>query len=120
MRRAEAGVTDMMSKPSPSIRRVISSPTLRRAATIRASATVPAENDDLGLGFQNPYAGIRLRFSKGDRHQRRSIDGNHRGKPSTPKRKSWLLAALVTATRIADPLLAQRSMDMDQCLVHVN
>src|SRR5271168_1086090 len=32
-----------ISKPSPSILRVISSPTLRRAATIRASVMVPAE-----------------------------------------------------------------------------
>ena len=43
MRRAEAAVTGSIARPSSSIRRVISSPTSRRAATISASVTVPAE-----------------------------------------------------------------------------
>src|SRR3984893_720651 len=60
-------------------------------------------NDDLGLGFQDPYAGIRRRFGEGDRHQRRSVDGYHRGKPSGPNRKSWLLAALSPAQALAAP-----------------
>ena len=94
MRRAEAGVTDTISKPSPSIMRLISSPTLRRAATIRASATVPAE---IGISVSVSRTLMQASASaspSSDRHQRRSIDGDHRGRPSGPNRKSWLLAAL--------------------------
>ena len=42
-RRADAGATATALKPNPSISFVISSPTLRRAATINASAMVVAE-----------------------------------------------------------------------------
>jgi hypothetical protein len=45
---AEAGVTDSISKPRPSMSRFISSTRLRRAATIKASATVPAEISNSG------------------------------------------------------------------------
>src|SRR5215831_12527809 len=68
-------------------------------------------NHNLGLGFQNPYAGIGFLFSERNRHQCRGIDGNHRGKPSGRKRKSWLLAALSPVRALAAPedLIASRS-----------
>ena len=34
-------------------------------------------NDELGLRFQNPDAGICLYFAEGDRHQRGGVDRNH-------------------------------------------
>ena len=36
------------------------------------------------LGFEHGTAGVGFRLIEDDRHQRRRIDGNHPGKPSSP------------------------------------
>src|SRR5215471_8971197 len=71
----------------------------------------PGGNHHLGLRFQDPYAGIGFRLSERNRHQGRGIDRDHRGKPSGPKRKSWLLAALSPVRALAAPeaFIASRS-----------
>ena len=77
------GVTLTISNPSPSISCTTSSPTSRRAATISASATVPAEISKRSSASSSS-AGVRLGLVQYDRHQRGRVYRDHPGRPSSP------------------------------------
>jgi hypothetical protein len=111
MRRAEAGVTVTTSEPSPSIRLVTSSPTFRRAATMRASATVPAEIRmsssassaamQASASFSSRTIAIRAEMSTAingaGRHPRR-------GNPGSARRTSSVSCPLASVTETRMPL----------------
>jgi hypothetical protein len=86
MRRAEAGVTGTISKPSPPIRLATSARTLRRPATMSASAHGAGRDQNPVLGVERGDAGAGFRLVEDDRHERRRVGAALR--QASPVRKS--------------------------------